>query len=163
MSNQGSERACARSKSHLTRRSLLSAAVAAPLAAGEVIMTAVVPPDAELLAAWAAYRQAHRDFDAACAHLPDGGGAADLAPFQRRIDAHQIKLEHLPARSMAGVAVKLRFLFAQQLMTADAHRAAVYGAPLSAELAADMDADDAVMWSLIRDVDHLAASKELSL
>lgn len=158
MSDQGSERACARTESHLTRRTLLSAAVAAPMVA--VPAVAEPHPDAELLAAWNSYRQAYRDYDAACALLPDGGTETDHAPFCRRIDTHQAKIEQLPARSLAGIAVKLRFLFAQQLMTINAHRSATYDEPMTAELAAEMDTDDKILWSLIRDVECMATSKE---
>lgn len=137
-------------------RRLLAAATAAPVIAATAAVAAAEHDDAELLAAWRGYQQAYRDFNAACDLLPNGGTEKDHAPFCRRIDAHQDKIEELPARSMAGVAVKLRLLFACQVMSIDAHAAAIYGAPVSSELVAEMDADDNLLWRLIGDVERVA-------
>lgn len=141
----------------IARRRLLGAVAAAPVIAATASVAAAEQSDAELLAAWRGFQQVHYDFDAACERLPDGGTNEDHAPFWRRMNEFQEKIETLSAHSMAGVAVKLRLLFAEQNPMIDAQRSAIHGAPLSPELAADMDENEQMLWRLIGDVERLAA------
>lgn len=141
----------------IARRRLLGAVAAAPVIAATASVAAAEHDDAELLAAWRGFQQAHRDLDAACERLPDGGTDEDHAPFKRRLDALQARIEAIPALGMAGVAVKLRMLFSDQVATDAAFRTAILDEPMSAQLADEMDTSDHVFWRLIQNVEALAA------
>jgi hypothetical protein len=141
----------------IARRRLLGAVAAAPVIAATISTVAAADrDDAKLLAAWSDYQQAHRDFDAACERLPDGGTNIDHAPFQRRLDAIQARIEATPALGMAGVAVKLRMLFSDQVATDAAFQTAILNKQMSAQLFDEMDAGDRVFWRLIQNVEALA-------
>lgn len=141
----------------IARRRLLEAVAAAPVIAATASVAAATHDDAELLAAWRGFQQAHREFEAACALLPNGGTDEDHAPFKRRLDALQARIEAIPALEMAGVALKLRMLFADHVETDAAFRTAIFNEPMSAQLADEMDFGDHVFWQLIENVEALAA------
>ena len=141
----------------IASRRLLGAVAAAPVIAATASVAAAGHTDAELQAAWRGFQQTYREFEAACALLPNGGTDENHAPFWRRMNEFQEKIETLSAHSMAGVAVKLRLLFAEQNPMRDAQRSAIHGAPLSPELADEMDDNEQMLWRLIGDVEALAA------
>lgn len=140
----------------IARRRLLGAVAAAPVIAATASVAAAAHDDTELLAAWRGFQQTYREFEAACALLPNGGTETDHAPFKRRLDALQARIEAIPALGMTGVALKLRMLFADQVETDAAFRTAIFDEPMSAQLADEMDTSDHVLWRLVQNVEALA-------
>lgn len=148
----------------ITRRALLAtAAVAAPLAAlmtgaPAVAGTFSAHPDAALLAAWAGYVRAHRDLDQVIEVLPDGGTDEDHKPYYDAIDFYSSQIEHIPASTVDGFAVQLRYLFAVRKECIASFDAAVRGEPLTNELAAELELDhrDKMLWGMVQAANALA-------
>ena len=143
----------------LSRRAALAGAAALPLAATTPV-AALSNPDAELLAAWDGFVRANREFKRAYAALPNGGTDAEHEPYYRVIDFHRERVEGLPARTAAGVAVKLRLLFSMQMGCIASFNTAVYGEPVSDKLAASLGEElhGSMLWRLIQDVERMAAN-----
>lgn len=125
-----------------SRRALLTGAAGAALAiAAPLAVEAAMPhPDAELLAAWEAYVA--------------GFTALEFAPeddderehFWAPIDAAGAKIETIPARTHAGYAVKLRYLFDKFDGSAAGQDFALFNGPQPDTL---QDAWLGMLWSMV--------------
>ncbi|TCT08301.1 hypothetical protein [Aquabacter spiritensis] len=123
---------------------------AAPVGAA-VDVTAEAHPDKALLAAWAGYVKAQRAFEYACdVLLPNGGTDADHEPYYQAIDFYGDQIERHQASTVEGFAVQLRYLFAKKMGCMASYQAAIYGEPVSDELAATLAADDLdkMLWGM---------------
>jgi hypothetical protein len=140
----------------LTRRRVLAGAaagVAATAVAVPALAGAITHPDAALLATWSNYMKAYRAFDHAYdVLLPDGGTDADHEPHYQAIEFYEDQIERHQASTVDGFAVQLRYLFAKNMGCADSLRAAVYGEPVSEDLAAELDLAplDKMLWNMIQ-------------
>jgi len=108
-------------------------------------------PDAALLAAFSGYAKANRDFDYACdVLLPGGGSDQDHEPYYQALDSYSEVIERHQASTVEGLAVQLRYLSAKNMCSPDALRAAIYGEPVSDELAAALAANiyDKMLWDM---------------
>lgn len=152
----------AHSNTQLTRRKALFG-LGAMVVAAPVVALAAPPaaahPDAALLAAWDGYRAAWHAFDSAVELLPGGGTEEDHAPYLAAIESCIQQIETLPASTVDGLAVQLRYLFAALLESQDALDAGVYGAPVTAGLAADLKGDDRyrMLWTMAQSATHASS------
>lgn len=102
--------------------------------------------DAALLSAWDDYRKAYSALFAAVG----AGEESDL--LARKLSACCSRVENIPAATMEGVLLKLRYLFAAIMESQDAIDAAVHGMPASDELLQEMSQDyrRQMLWSMIQ-------------
>lgn len=130
------------------RRTLLTAAAAAPVAFSWSADAATPHPDAALLALWEDYGAAAREAEAI--GLPDDCNLDDEAPVWKRVDALRDRIERTPAKTLDGVAVKIRHLLAVNFAPGDTFGVLVLGRaapPGWAEKLAD-DTLLAMLWEM---------------
>lgn len=109
-------------------------------------------PDHELLAAWELYktrRTAWRSDDSAVSEKDD----TDLGDL---VDAAQDRVLNEPARTPAGLALKLRILFALLAEEAEAEEAALFGGPVPRIVLTDHRYRH--FWNVIEQAEQLAAA-----
>ncbi|WP_372400740.1 hypothetical protein ABMY26_36545 (plasmid) [Azospirillum sp. HJ39] len=139
----------------MTRRTLLASAVAsgpaiAVAAAGSAAAVDFTPSsDTALLIAWSDHVTATRRRDA----LPDDATDAAVAQCDEMDDAARALVESHPARTNAGILIKLRYLF-ETFGGSDAHAAAAMELrpPTSACLE---DHRHRLLWALITDIERM--------
>ncbi|WP_431855296.1 hypothetical protein [Azospirillum sp.] len=112
-------------------------------------------PDAELLNLWETYKQQFRFIDT----LPEGDTPERDAAYEASY-ATEDRIEATPARTAAGIAVKLRLLFRGFHESQEADAAVIEGADMPAELLTDCR--ERMLWKLVGEVDHIAAAPQTS-
>lgn len=119
-----------------------------PTAVGGAPTLEASNPDAELLAAWEDYVRACRALDM----RPRGTTDAEDEPFFRKVDSCGDRIEQAVARTMEGLAVQLRYLFAAHMEDIDAERAAIYCEPATDELLETLDLEprDKLLWNIMQ-------------
>lgn len=133
-----------------TRRAFLAASLpavaAVALAAPALSARADANPDAELLAAWRDYVQAMADYD----NLPPMK-EAELAPWSDRLNRCRDRMETIPALTMEGMGLKLRYLLASIAEHPSADDALIHGGPLTDEFLNRVNGDfrEAMLWRMI--------------
>ncbi|WP_044561465.1 hypothetical protein [Azospirillum sp. B4] len=138
-----------------SRRGLLSAAVAMPVIAAAGSSGAITDahdPDAALLSAWKNYKDAWRMLDGQSADSTE----AELEPFHEVKDRVAGQIEELPARTTAGIAIKLRYLLMAYNESRLMELAIIQNHSCDRD---ELDGDwrDKMLWCLIQDVDRMIA------
>ena len=111
------------------------AAISTTAALSALPIAAAAHPDAELLAAWASYRKVW----CALNGLPAGAPRSQVEPLGVAEHECAAKIEQLPARTLAGIEVKLRHLYGLYGETTEAQRAAIDGGLAGADAACEDD------------------------
>ena len=140
-----------------TRRQFLTHATL-PVAAAvaftvpAALVRAEASPDAELLAAFEEWRRATLVADRLPIDIPED----ESKPYDDAVDRAGDQVEDLPARTLHGIAIKLRYLFAKR-----GEQAVHYGAILSGAKIASGDLPDPrdrMLWNLINDLERMASA-----
>lgn len=134
-----------------TRRAVLAGAAFAPLSTLPLPLPLTPHPDAALLDAWTDWIAATRADDA----FWQTTDADVTSPHAAAIADALTRLHGIPARTMAGALVKLRWLWLAQRGTLTAYRVFVYGDPLSPEDRADWMSNR--LWTVIADLERMEA------
>ncbi len=135
----------------LDRRAFLTGtALSSAAALPEGWETGAANSDAELLAAWNGFVKACRARDDSAEDWTEVEDDAHTPV----VDSFRAALEEFPASTAAGLAVKLRYLFASSCGSVAAFAAAVYGAPITDDMLADPC--DRMLWGMIEDAECMA-------
>lgn len=105
-------------------------------------------PDAELFAAWREYVAVSGEYDA-LPFVPD----AEMGPWNERLDRCRARMETIPARTMDGMALKLRYLLAAVSENPIVIDTAVHGAPVSEAFTKRVNGDfrEAMLWRMVQE------------
>ncbi|WP_376957725.1 hypothetical protein ABNQ39_11390 [Azospirillum sp. A26] len=110
----------------------------------EPVMLSRPHPDSELLFAWDSYTAAATAFEVA--------SDEDGKPYETIMDTLADRIERIKARTMEGVEVQLRYVFACHMDTKDAWNSAVHDEDVSEALAAKLEGDciGRTLWAMIQ-------------
>ncbi|MBP2233401.1 hypothetical protein J2847_006739 [Azospirillum agricola] len=122
------------------------------------VLGATPHPDALVLAAWSEYVRVSTAFDA----LPLTISDEEAEPLACELDACRDRMEGIPATTLEGVLLKLRYLFAALMESQDAIDAAIYGKPASAALlhTLSLDCRERMLWNMIQPVPLATAAND---
>jgi hypothetical protein len=142
---------------HQHRRALLGALAAVPLVGAGAAVAASARPDAELLQAEQDWRAAFRAWSALCRTGAEGVETDPLWHEQRRLVAVVIAL---PARTPAGIAVKIRMAFFQQNEGMEIEEFLIHDGPRPDDL---LDEDERhLMWQAIEALDAMPGGRAVA-
>lgn len=111
-------------------------------------------PDGEIFAAWNDYRRAIRYFDA----LPDDHLDAEYEAYVMFVESAEDRLRTIPATTLQGLALKMRFLWAAIGEETEHYDVIIYDAPVTEE--AISDGRHRQLWEMIGDVERMAIARE---
>lgn len=138
----------AHSASTISRRTILKSVAASALVAAPVSVT-TPHPDAELLTAFEDWKRANIIAE----NLPEDMGDEERDPYWEPVWGAVRRMKELPARTPAGMAVKLRYLFASLGELTESYEAIWYGTHPSDELLSD--SRYRMLWDLIADAETM--------
>jgi hypothetical protein len=141
---------------HQHRRALLGALAAVPLAGAAPALALTGDPDAALLQAWEDWRAAQRAYIDA----PRDQSEEDHGRLWRSSEMAEDQVRELPAHTLAGLAIKLRLVFADWAIASgdpEAHEALAYGTTPTADTLESHEAT--LIWSVVELADRLAGGR----
>lgn len=105
-------------------------------------------PDAELFAAWREYVEVVGIYDSMPTTMTD----AEIAPWTERLDRCRDRMETIPAQTMEGVNVKLRYLLTSMTEHPSADAVLVHGQPATEAFEKRVNSDfrEAMVWRMIQ-------------
>jgi hypothetical protein len=141
---------------HQHRRALLGALVAVPLAGAAPALALTGDPDAALRLAWDDWRATMRAYIEA----PSDQSEEDHGRLWCSSESAESRVRELPAHTLAGLAIKLRLVFADWAIASgdpEAHEALSYGTTPTAYTLESHEAT--LIWSVVELADRLAGGR----